>query len=338
MSSGFRNPKRTQQQKQGNIGSASFDLFVNSELGWIFRPVHQEDDFGIDGYIDIVEEGEVTGASLAVQIKCGNSYVSKKTSGGIRYEGSIKHLNYYSNIRHPVLLVVLDEKGESGWWVLFQLEKTQPCRTPEKWWIEIPKRNILDPNVREEWRQYAGPVLDIEETIREEWARDTFRSICTNLIVTIEKKHVMTCDPTSLFMWQEQMTKTREMMLQKRAKVEIWFPGWDDDERELFEIEEVRAYFAATVEYGFPWIYWLEPDFLWVGYSLLFACTCPIRFSKVQDNKLLLEIDGPTLSTWGMEQFENLNLFTEKNDIPIEINRELSENMFRFTKTKLHDS
>jgi hypothetical protein len=44
-------------------------LFVNRELGWVFRPVHQENYFGIDGYIDVVESGEITGASLAVQIK-----------------------------------------------------------------------------------------------------------------------------------------------------------------------------------------------------------------------------------------------------------------------------
>lgn len=331
------NPKRTRQQKMGNVGSASFELFVNRELGWVFRQVHQENDFGIDGYIDIVEAGKVTGASSAVQIKCGKSYVSKQTSGGIRYEGSIKHLNYYSNLRHPVLLVVLDEKGENGWWVLFQLEKTQPSHSPDKWWIEIPMRNILAPTVRNEWQRLAGPTFDFEDAIQEEWDRDKIHSLATNLVVGIEKEHVMSCDPLSLFLWQDKLTKTRQMMLEKRAKVEFWFQGWRDDKRELYEIEEVRNYLAETVKNGFPWIYWLEPDELWVGYQLLFACTCPVNLSRVQDNKHMLEVDGPVLSTWLEEQFHNLNVFTEKHDIPIEINRELSENLLRFVKTKLHD-
>lgn len=329
------NPKRTKQQKLGNVGSASFELFVNRELGWIFRPVHQENDFGIDGYIDIVEGGEVTGASLAVQIKCGKSYVSKRTSGGIRYEGSIKHLNYYSNLRHPVLLIILDEKGENGWWVLFQLDKTQPCRASDKWWVEIPDRNTLSPSVRNEWQGFAGPTFNFEDTIQEEWDRDLLHSFSTNLIVGIEKEHVLACDPLSLFLWQDKLTKTRQMMLKKRAKVEFWFQGWRDDERELYEIEEVRNYLTVTVKNGFPWIYWLEPDVLWVGYQLLFACTCPVGL-KVQDNKHMLVIDGPALSTWVQEQFYNLNVFTEKHDIPIEINQALSENLHRFMKTKLH--
>ena len=67
------------------------------------------------------------------------------------------------------------------------------------------------------------------------------------------------------------------MMLEKRASVEFWFQGWQTDTRELYEIEEVRKYMHATVEHGFPWIYWLEPDVLWVGYQLLFSCTCPVR-------------------------------------------------------------
>ena len=144
------NPKRTRQQAQGNIGSAAFELFVNRDLGWVFRPVHQEYDFGIDGYIDVIDNGEVTGASLAVQIKCGKSYIAKKTPGGIRYDGEIKHLNYYSNLRVPVLLVVFDENGENGHWVVFQLEKSLPAKSDDRWWIEIPETNILQASVEAE--------------------------------------------------------------------------------------------------------------------------------------------------------------------------------------------
>lgn len=181
-------PKRTSQQRQGSIGLNAFELFVNRELGWVFRPVHQECDFGIDGYLDVVDNGEVTGASLAVQIKCGKSYISKKTLGGIRYDGEIKHLNYYTNLRMPVLLIVFDEKGESGYWVVFQAEKSIPAQSADRWWIEIPQKNILQASVEAEWRTIAGPIIDVNDYIQDESAHYEFNNIATNLIVGIEKK------------------------------------------------------------------------------------------------------------------------------------------------------
>lgn len=328
------NPKRTHQQTQGNIGSASFELFVNRELGWIFRPVHQEYDFGIDGYIDIVESGEVTGSSLAVQLKCGKSYISKKTIGGIRYDGEIRHLNYYSNLRAPVLLVVLDEKGENGYWVQFRLDRTLPAQSSDRWWIEIPERNVLSPSVQDEWRNIAGPTFDIKDQIQKEWARHELTSLATNLVVGIEKEHVLACDTTSLLLWQDTLTKTREMMLAKRAKVEFWFQGWQDDTRELYEIKEVIDYVAATLRDGFPWIYWLEPDQLWIGYRLLYACSGKVTISKAEGG-FLVNVDPTALKVWMEWNFHNLNQFTEANKIPIEINKEVSGNLVRFLKTNL---
>ena len=96
--SGFGFPKQTQSQQVGRSGEAYIERFITGELGWVYRPVHRESDFGIDGFVDVVTNGCVTGRGLAVQIKCGDSYVSKTTDGGIRYEGSNRHLNYYLNM------------------------------------------------------------------------------------------------------------------------------------------------------------------------------------------------------------------------------------------------
>ena len=330
-------PKRNIQQLRGNIGSAFFDLFVNRDLQWIFRPVHQEHDFGIDGYIDIVEDNEITGASIAVQIKCGESYVAKKTIGGFRYEGSIKHLNYYSNIREPVLLIILDSRGENGWWVEFSLSKTNPGLKENKWWIEIPETNKLSSGVRDEWKKIAGPIVDFSENIKHQWIRDKLTSIATNLVVGIERIHVVQNDPISLFLWQEEITKTRQMMLEKRAKVEFWFPGWEADRRELYQVPEIREYLKSTLELGFPWVYWLQSDSGWLGYSLLFSCVCPLDICKKVGDQMYVETSGPEIAKWLELNFRNLNNFTEKNSIPEEINKELSGNISRFIRTKLVD-
>jgi len=104
-----------------------------------------------------------------------------------------------------------------------------------------------------------------------------------------------------------------------------------------FGIEKVRNYLQSTVINDFPWIYWLAPDSLWVGYQLLLTCTCSSTISNVQDKKKLVEFNNLELSSWLEKQFYNLNAFTEKNGIPIEINKEISDNLFRFLETKAYD-
>ena len=329
------NPKRTIQQLRGTVGAVSFELFVTRELAWVYRPVHQENDYGIDGYIDIVEDGEVTGAGLAVQIKCGQSYVRKRTTGGIRYDGEIKHLNYYANLRQPVLLIVLDANGENGHWVEFELNKTLPSDSPDRWWIEIPSANVLSSIVSSSWSAIAGPTIDMMPAFQAEWSSHQFNDICTNLIVAIRKDAVIHCDTEPLFRWQSRLLKTRQMMLEKRGSVEFWFEGWSDDPRELCDIPEIRKFYTKTVADLFPWIYWLEPDRFWQGYKLLFACGCDVTTSALGDRTWAMPQGREALEQWVDANFHCLNTFTDDNGIETEINRECSENLGRFLRSNL---
>jgi len=91
----IQNIKRV--KKTGKIGESYINIFVHQQLEWIYRSVPQESDFGIDGYIDIIKNEFVTGQTIGIQIKCGDSYYNKRTEGGIRYDGENKHLNFYIN-------------------------------------------------------------------------------------------------------------------------------------------------------------------------------------------------------------------------------------------------
>ncbi len=326
------NPQHSRQQRIGAIGASAFDLFVTRELGWIYRPVHQEHDFGIDGYIDIVQDGSLTGASLAVQIKCGDSYLAKQTAGGIRYDGQIKHLNYYANLSSEVVLVVLDEKGESGLWDHFSLSRTLPGKQPDRWWIEIPKHQVLDKDVRQRWIQIAGPTVDHKEALKTEWMIDKATADAKHLIIGIDRASVENCDPSILLMWQERLAKSKDMMLAKRAMTEFWFADWDDDPRELFQISEVRDFFRASVEMKFPWIYWLRSGSPWHGYKLLFACLCSVKPTE-QEGGYLLNVNSESLQSWIKTQFDCLNTFTDEHDLGLEVNKEISFNLFDFVKT-----
>ena len=63
------------QRRTGDIGVTFIKTIVESQFNWIFRPTHLEDDFGLDGYFDIIGvDNSVTGKYLGVQIKTGESY------------------------------------------------------------------------------------------------------------------------------------------------------------------------------------------------------------------------------------------------------------------------
>lgn len=68
-------PNYNNSSKKGEDGITIIKSIVEKELDWIFRPNHKEHDFGIDAYLDVIAEfGQVTGKTIAAQVKTGESY------------------------------------------------------------------------------------------------------------------------------------------------------------------------------------------------------------------------------------------------------------------------
>lgn len=318
--SDFGFPKQTRSQRVGRAGEAWFESFVTSVLGWVYRPVHRESDFGIDGYIDIVAHEAVTGRTLAVQVKCGDSFVAKKTAGGIKFEGSNRHLNYYLNQDVPVILVVLSSNCEEGYWVEFDITRTN--RTSVGWWIEIPRRNQLNEQVVDHWSRIAGPVDDFSDGIRLMWNVDHLLEGVDYRRVAVPLEEVQTCSMGYIVALLNRLSKTRESMLASRGKLEIYFPGFDTDPRELYQIPEVRRWFTTSIEYGIPWFYFLDTRGRGDSIRLLLLSTIDVEIKLTEGGRHLIEIPAEERVEWLMKNFENLNLFTTTHEVPGEINKE----------------
>jgi hypothetical protein len=318
----FGFPQQSTHQKTGRAGEAFFEYFVTNILGWIYRPVHQESDFGVDGYIDIVKDGNVTGKSIAVQIKCGNSYISKKSKGGIKYEGKNKHLNYYLNLHIPVILIALNDDFSRVFWVLFDIERTTESKSG--WWIEIPRKNELDSTVKDLFSRIAGDSEDYSEEIQSLWATNKALSEASLLVFAVPKSEVVSGDLSTLVALVKKLTKNKEMTISKRSSAEIFFPEYDFDPRELYQIPEVRQWFRKTIDEEFPWFYFLNHD-KGIGLTLLYCCACKVSFQGIYDNKHSLQLDPDETDWWLEQNFMNLNQFVEANGIAEEINREISD-------------
>ncbi len=271
----FGYPKYGKSQSLGKIGESFIDSFVHKKLEWIYRSTHQESDFGIDGFIDIVTDRNVTGQTIGIQVKCGDSYFNKKTEGGIRYDGENKHLNYYLNCPFPIVLIVLNGECTQGKWLEFNANITAPSKNG--WWLEIPDKNILSTSVKTDWELIAGPVVDNSEKIALSWKINNALDESDFGVYLIHKDDVLACDFTGLKDVIYRLSRNKTSLLKNRGTLEVLIAGYDEDPREAYEIPEIRNFYSESLNAGIPWFYFLGKQANGMGLTvLLFAC-CDIE-------------------------------------------------------------
>ncbi|MGL5921837.1 chlororespiratory reduction 6 domain-containing protein [Chroococcidiopsis sp.] len=154
------------------------------------------------------------------------------------------------------------------------------------------------------------------------------------LVFAVSKSEIIGSDLSTLDTLVKRLTKNKEMTISKRASAEIFFPEYDSDPRELYQIPEVRRWFRKTIDEEFPWFYFLNHN---VGISLtvLYCCTCKVSFQGIYDNKHGLELDPDETGWWLEQNFLNLNKFVEVNGISEKINREVSAGIANWFKAFL---
>jgi hypothetical protein len=108
--------KYPRSKATGNIGVA-FVGSVVSEAGCMFRPIPQDTDVGIDGYIEFVENEIATGTLVAIQIKAGESFLRQNSDENyFSVNASKEDMNYWNNHVIPVALIAYDPVTKlSGW-------------------------------------------------------------------------------------------------------------------------------------------------------------------------------------------------------------------------------
>ena len=80
----------------------------------IFHEIHRENDYGNDAFMEFVDGDQVTGLSIALQIKSGTSYCSSSTCTIPTTE---RQWNYWAKSRLPVVGIVYDPDESTAYWV-----------------------------------------------------------------------------------------------------------------------------------------------------------------------------------------------------------------------------
>lgn len=119
--------------------------------GWIFRELSEE-DYGIDGIIEICDEGEVQGKVFAIQLK-GHKYLSESTDTVNCYNIKPSTMNYWNNYPIPVIFLHISIENHKVYYSDIKMEIRKNYEEFEKGTftkISIPQEDQLTKDNSEE--------------------------------------------------------------------------------------------------------------------------------------------------------------------------------------------
>lgn len=279
MSSFF--PKVNKKNFTSDSGVNFVATVVNDELGWIFRKNNNETDYGIDGYLDIVnEEGEVTGQSFAVQIKSGESFFKQKSGNGFVYYGESKHLNYYRNQQLPLLLIIYSPKNEQCLFRVFDELAIEP--SGNSWKITIKNKDVFGVQSKDDLIESLPPLKDDVDQLKEHWAFNDEIVSAGVIFYVIDRDDIEKCDTRFFLQFIDRLCVNDNLCKKVQGKLEIMVDGYNHDKRELYEISEVRKWFKKVDMSKIAWFYFCNTTPPTFGLTLYFMC---VSNAKVIDNR-----------------------------------------------------
>lgn len=326
-------PKMNISKQKGQSGQSYVEHFITENFKWIYHGIPVEKDYGIDAYLEIVDNQNVTGKQIGIQIKHGNSYFKYKTDGGYKYKGEDKHLNYYLNIEQPVILLIIDDNFKRIKWELFEIEKTSPME--KGWWIEIPDSNDFSVSTIDIWKSFVAPIINYKTVIEQNWQIDRIIHNSDFGIISLPRNEIENMDFSYIQSFFKRLSKNKAQLLKSRSSLDFFLPEYDSDSREIYDIPEIKDWFVKSLELKIPWFYYLtyggKNDCLLLLFHFL---SKEDKRNKLEDG-YKVEYEKKSLTNFYEIMYNNLNNFTEENHLDIEINKEISNGLNDFYRRNL---
>jgi len=132
---------KRKKDRTGAGGVAIVTAIVNLDMEWIYRPQdHSGTDYGVDAQFEVTDdEGVETGRLIGVQVKSGQSYFRERAPEGFIHRPSERHVRYWEAYGLPVILVLVDPKTRTAYWVAtVNIEKVA-----QGWKLVVPRNQTL---------------------------------------------------------------------------------------------------------------------------------------------------------------------------------------------------
>lgn len=323
MTDGF--PSIQQTTRTGETGVNAVSTIVNDKFGWLFRRNHNEHDFGIDGYIDVVTDGgAVTGQCFAIQIKTGKSFLRDNGTVGFTFYGEKKHLNYYLNLPMPVLVVIHDDVNNKTYWQHFTPSRTEG--TPTGWKMQVPRENILERD-KSRLLEIVGPAQDHLDALKSHWAFNDTLSNFDFIHYAVDREDIEDGSVTHAVSFFRRIEASDALCRKFQGRVELSISGYDTDTRELWEIRDVRKWFKKA-DPKINWFFFCNVSPPAYGFKAYMACLSGTQRAPdqvgVAAGVMKVSMDNAKRRIILETNWPKLNAMTDRLGMPIEENKRIS--------------
>ena len=317
-------PRLTRSAAKGHAGVGFVSRLI-SDFGWIFRKVDQEFDFGIDAFVDVVkEDGSVTGQSFGLQIKNGASYFKYKKKAGYLYKGEKKHINFLRNQAMPVLIVIADDKeGKAYWW---KFDPSEISLTGDSWQVIVPYRNVL--------RSSKDRILSLLPRERAEEPAEFLARAQLSLLLTheqvllnISRREIEEGQASRAIAMMRRFEESEQLAHHLMSSVHLSVDGYNDDERELLEFDEVKKFMSVIAVEVDTWLYFLMPDeYLQSAFTILGgAADAEVEAFDHERGMFPIAIDISKALGILLQWFAGLNRISDRLGIPTKEQDDMSQ-------------
>jgi hypothetical protein len=180
--------------------------------------------------------------------------------------------------------------------------------------LTIPHENKLSSS-KATIQAFLPPVTDHLSPLREYWRVNNMLFEFESFLFMIEREEVEAGDVSRVEEFRTRLTSTRELARHCQGKIEFSFSGYDDDPRQLCEIEEVKRYIAILDSVLPELFFFVRTEEPMVTLKLFIFCLFGVGIEgEWPDRRVIIEVklSAPFLNS----HFDSLNLISEWVDLP----------------------
>lgn len=168
----------------GEIGTEAGRIFeYNLPSNWIFRSQEDQNDFGIDGEIELKDEsGKALGKDSVFKVQIKGEEHSNYINGGetLSFTLKMERLKYYFEFKVPVILVVVEVSSENIYWLPITNDEDLKCKASESAdnesiQIHLPIKNKLVRKNTEQANKIIGSIVDCWDYLNIKGLKESIR-------------------------------------------------------------------------------------------------------------------------------------------------------------------
>lgn len=239
-------------------------------------------------------------------------------------------MNYYLNHDIPVVIILVDEISKMAYWTVCIPEKT--IKSGESWKITVLSNQILSEKSKNEIKKYVSPVTDYVSQLEHFWEGNQKLMQFQRLILVVSREDIIKNNFEDIVSVFDRIQSNHELIMNYKDNVEISIHGYDQDARELFQIDEVVEWLHQIVDKVEGWLYFLNMTDTGQFLKLLFISNIQYELKPYKNTKTkrYIEFDKRKSKDFIFTLFNNFNEFCEKHNISDEVNEDISNRFLKF--------